>query len=83
MLRPTAAAIDLLLSMSLAVIGIAGAWLLRRRSLLSVRNLYLPAIAGVLLVAACVSVGWWTGVMFLVPLTAPWVAERRWEGDGG
>jgi hypothetical protein len=83
MLGLTAAAIDMTATLVLGAAGVGGAWWLRRSTTLSVRNLYLPAMLGVLLLGAAVAVRWWLGAVALLPLTAPWVAAagagRRWR----
>ena len=53
-----------------------GAWWLRRRSSLSIRNLYPPAALGVVLVGGAVAVRWWPGVLALT-------AAVRAVGGGG
>lgn len=83
MLTPKAALVAVALTLLLGCGGIAGAWLLRRRSTLSVRNLYPPAILGVLAFAGCTAAGWWEGMLVVMPLCAPWIAGaaagRRWR----
>jgi hypothetical protein len=74
---------DLVLTVILATGGVALAWALRRRSTLSVRNLYLPAAVAGMLVTTVLAVHWWTGTLILLPLGAPWIAGasvgRRWR----
>jgi hypothetical protein len=64
-------------------VGVAGAWLLRRRSGLSIVNLYPPAGVACGLLGVAVAVRWWPGVLVLMPVAAPWVAGaavgRRWR----
>jgi hypothetical protein len=83
MLSPAAAAIGLALILVLGAVGVGGAWWLRRRSSLSIRNLYAPAALGVVLVGLSVAVRWWPGVLALTALAAPWVGAvavgRRWR----
>jgi hypothetical protein len=83
MLRPQVVVVDLALSMIVGCGGVAGVWLLRRRSSLSVRNLYPPAVLAVVALATAVAVGWWTGVMLLVPASTPLLAGAaagwRWR----
>ena len=66
-----------------AGLGTAGAWLLRRRTMLSIRNLYLAATAGGLSCAAAVVTSWWDGLLVLAPLVAAPVTGallgRRWR----
>jgi TraM recognition site of TraD and TraG/Type IV secretion-system coupling protein DNA-binding domain len=63
--------------------GVAGAWLLRRRSTLRLQNFYGPAALGVLLLAGALAVRWWAAAMVMMVLAAPWaagaVAGRRWR----
>jgi ABC-type cobalamin/Fe3+-siderophores transport system ATPase subunit len=83
MLSPAAAAIGLGLTLVLGVVGAGGAWWLRRRSSLSIRNLYAPAAFSVLLIGGAVAAQWWPGVLALTALAAPWVGAvavgRRWR----
>jgi hypothetical protein len=68
---------DLALTMLLGAGGILGAWLLRRHSHLSARNLYPPeAACGVLLVGV-IAVHAWAGVLVLFPITTAWVPQPR------
>ncbi len=81
-------AVDLALTLLLSCGGWAGAWLLRHRSSLSARNLYLPAAASSLLLSIALAVHVWAVALVLLPLTAPWVAGAmvgaRWRsGDLG
>ncbi len=66
-----------------AAFGAAGAWLMRRRTTLSVRNLYLAAAAGALVCGAAIFVHWWGGLLVVMPLTAAPVTGalvgRRWR----
>ena len=74
---------DLTLTLGLAGAGVLAAWLVRRRSNLSARNFYPPALLAVVLGAACIAVQTWVGLMVVVPLAAPWIAAaiagRRWR----
>ena len=88
MLRPEVIAVDLLVTLTLAGAGVLGAWLLRRRTTLSARNLYAPAAAGAILLAAGVVLHAWTLGLVVLPLASPWVAGAivgaRWRsGDLG
>jgi hypothetical protein len=47
MLRPQVVVLDLALSLLLGCSGVGGAWLLRRRSSLSIRNLYPLAVLAI------------------------------------
>jgi hypothetical protein len=66
-----------------AAVGAAGAWLLRRRTTLSVRNLYLAAAAAALVCAAAVAARWWSTLLALAPLAAAPITGallgRRWR----
>ena len=83
MLRPQVVVLDLALSVIVGCGGIAGVWLLRRRSSLSVRNLYPLAVLAIVGLATAVAAGWWAGVMVLVPASAPVLvgaaAGSRWR----
>ena len=63
--------------------GVAGAWLMRRHSTLSIRNVYPPAVAGAVVVAAALAVRVWAAALIAAPLAIPWVvaaaAGRRWR----
>ena len=71
MLRPQFVVLDLALSGLLGCSGVVGAWLLRRRSSLSIRNLYPIAVLAIAAVAIAIASGWWAGVLVLVPVCAP------------
>jgi len=83
MLAPQVVLVDLAVILLFGMAGVGGAWLLRRRSTLSVRNLYAPAGLSALLAGVCVAVGWWDGLLLTLPLAALWisgaVAGRRWR----
>jgi len=83
MLRPQLILADIALTFLCAAAGAGGAWLLRRRSSLSVRNLYPVAAVAFALMVAVIAVRSWTAMMVLVPCAAPWVAAavagRRWR----
>ncbi len=86
--RAEIVAIDLALTLVLSCGGWVGAWLLRHRSSLSARNLYLPATASSLLLSIALAVHVWALALVLLPLTAPWVTGAvmgaRWRsGDLG
>lgn len=70
MLRPQVVVLDLALSLVLGCSGVGGAWLLRRRSSLSIRNLYPLAVLAIAAVATAVASGWWAAVIVLVPVSA-------------
>ena len=52
MLKPVLVLIDLAITLRGVAVGVGVSWLLRRRSTLSVRNLYPPAILALLVLAA-------------------------------
>jgi hypothetical protein len=83
MLRPQLILIDIAVTFLCAAGGTGGAWLLRRRSSLSVRNLYPVAALAFALIAAAVALRSWTAMMVLLPCAAPFVAAavagRRWR----
>jgi len=66
-----------------AAAGAAGAWLLRRRTTLSIRNLYLAAAASALVCAVAVVARWWNALLVLAPLAAAPLTGallgRRWR----
>ncbi len=83
MLQPEVVVLDLALALLSGAAGVAGAWLLRRHSGLSVRNLYPVAALGVAVVSLVVALRMWSVVMVLVPLATPALAAatvgRRWR----
>jgi len=88
MLRPEAVVIDLVVTLTLVGGGVLGAWLIRRRTTLSARNLYVPAAVGSIALAASFAAHAWTLGLLLLPLASPWVAGSivgaRWRsGDLG
>jgi hypothetical protein len=88
MLRPETIVADLGLTMLLGLAGAVGAWLLRRQTSLSARNLYLPAAVGVILLVGAIGLRAWTVAIVALPLVTPWVAGAivgaRWRtGDLG
>ena len=66
-----------------AAAGAAGAWLMRRRTMLSIRNLYLAAAAGALTCAIAVLARWWDALLVIGPLaagpTTGALVGRRWR----
>jgi hypothetical protein len=66
-----------------AALGALGAWLMRRRTTLSVRNLYLGAASAAVVCAAIVLLKWWDGLLVAAPLAAAPIAGtlagRRWR----
>jgi len=85
MLHPETVVADLALTMFLGLAGAVGAWLLRRRTTLSARNLYPPAAAGALSVAGAIGLSAWNVALVLLPLVSPWVAGAvvgaRWRSS--
>lgn len=83
MLFPTVMLVFLAATAGLAGLGIAVALWLRRRTMLSIRNLYPLAAAAVLALAAVIALHAWHAVPLVVALGAPWVAAsiagRRWR----
>jgi len=75
--------VDIAAVLTLGAAGIAGAWLMRRRTTLAVKNLYLAAVIAVSAAAAAAAARWWAGVVVLVagcsPLLAGAIAARRWR----
>jgi hypothetical protein len=59
-------------------VGVAGAWLLRARTTVSVKNLDLAAAAAVLVCAVAVIVRWWDGLLVLGPVAGAPVAGALW-----
>ena len=74
MLHPETVVADLALTMLLGFAGAVGAWVLRRRTTLSARNLYPPAAAGALSLAGAIGLSAWNVALVLLPLVSPWVA---------
>ena len=89
MLHPETVVADLGLTMLLGLAGAVGAWLLRRRTTLSARNLYPPAAAGALSLAGAIGLSAWNVALVLLPLVSPWMAgasrgsEMAIERPGG
>ena len=83
MLAPQALIIDLAATFCLAAGGVAGVWVMRKRSTLSILNLYLPAAIGAVMIVLCSVLQSWEALMVALPLTAPWIAAaiagRRWR----
>ena len=76
-------AADLALTLCCALAGAAGAWVLRRRTNLSARNLYPPASLGLLAVGGLAAVRAWTGALAALPLVSLWaggaIAGAKWR----
>ncbi len=85
MLHPETVVADLGLTMLLGLAGAVGAWLLRRRTTLSARNLYPPAAAGALALAGAIGLRAWGVAVVLLPLVSPWMAGAvlgaRWRSS--
>jgi hypothetical protein len=83
MLDPQALMLDLAATSCLAAVGVVGVWVMRRRTTLSIRNLYLPAAVGVAAIVVCSVLQSWDALLVALPLTAPWIAAaiagRRWR----
>ena len=83
MLHPETVVADLGLTMLLGLAGAVGAWLLRRRTTLSARNLYPPAAAGALALAGAIGLRAWN--VGARPVAAGVAVDGRrepWERDG-
>jgi hypothetical protein len=82
-MNPQALMVDLAATSCLAALGIVGVWVMRRRSTLSIRNVYLPAAVGVAAIAVCSVLRSWEAFLVALPLTGPWIAAaiagRRWR----
>ncbi len=67
----------------LGATGVGGVWVMRRRTMLSVRNVYLAAGAAIALCRLLAAGGWWGGLLVLAPVAAAPVAAalvgRRWR----
>jgi TraM recognition site of TraD and TraG len=68
---------------SCSALGAGTAWMMRRRTTLSVRNLYFAAAVACLLIAAAVVMRWWTPLLVIGPLaalpTTGALLGRRWR----
>lgn len=71
MLDPQTAVADLGVTILLGLAGVVGAWLLRRRTTLSARNLYPPAGAGLLALAGAIGLRAWDVAFVVLPLVSP------------
>jgi len=75
--------IDLVVTVTTGAAGVAGAWCMRRYTVVSARNLHPPAAAAALGVVVSVMVGSRVAELVLLPLMAPWVAAasagHRWR----
>ena len=83
MLSPAFVLLDLAIVLALGVLGMLGAWLLRRHSTLSVKNLYVVAVLVGVALAVSVAARAWSAVLVLAPLGAPALSGaasgRRWR----
>jgi hypothetical protein len=88
MLRLNFVAVDLVVTMAAGGCGILGAWLVRRRTSCSVKNLYLAAVVAGVLLGASMAARAWDVSLALLPVASPWifgsVVGARWRsGDLG
>ncbi len=83
MLAPALVLADIALVFLTGGLGVFGAWLLRRRSTLSIQNLYALALALGLVLGAALAARSWAAVLVLAPIGAPAItgalAGRRWR----
>jgi TraM recognition site of TraD and TraG len=83
MLRAPIVVGALSLTLLLAVMGVGAAWWMRRRTTLSCRNLYPPALICAVLLVGLAAMRWWAGLIVALPLGAPSLAgalvARRWR----
>ena len=88
MLRPEVVVIDFAVTLTLTGMGVLVAWLMRRRTTLSARNLYPPAGAGSVALVAVLGMHDWIAALVVLPVMVPWLAGAivgaRWRsGDLG
>ncbi len=88
MLEPQLLVADFGLTLLFAIAGTGAAWLLRRRTTLSARNLYPLAVVGLAIDAGLGCLRAWSPALILLPLVAAWVsaavAGAKWRsGDLG
>jgi hypothetical protein len=80
---PAVVIVSLVAALVLAVLGSGLAWVLRRRTMLSVRNLYLAAGAALLICVVGALVVGWSALLITAPLTAApgtgALVGRRWR----
>ncbi len=83
MLRPTVVLLDIALVIALGALGAFVAWLVRRRTTLSVKNLYVAAALTGLALGISLAARAWSAVLVLSPIAAPALAAalsgRRWR----
>jgi hypothetical protein len=67
----------------LGTAGVGGVWVMRRRSMVSVRNVYVVGVAAIAGCVGLVAAGCWTGLLVFAPAAAAPVAGalvgRRWR----
>jgi hypothetical protein len=70
-------------TVALAAVGAIGAWILRRHTTISIRNIYLAAGGGFATCALCIAAQSWSALLVLIPLSAAPVTAaligRRWR----
>ena len=75
--------IDLGVTVAVGAAGVGAAWLMRRYSSLSARNLYPPALLGVVAIVGCALGDQRAVELVLLPMAAPWVSGaavgHRWR----
>jgi len=74
MLAPRFVIASLALAALLGLGGVGAMWVLRRRSTLSARNLYPPAVLAGGVLAGLLAARWWDGALVALPFVSPWVA---------
>ncbi len=88
MIGPQAVVLDLASTGALGAAGVAAAWWMRSRTMLSARKLYPPAAIMLALVVTALALHAWTLALVALPVAAPWlsaaVIAARWRsGDLG
>jgi TraM recognition site of TraD and TraG/Type IV secretion-system coupling protein DNA-binding domain len=80
---PQAVLVDVAAVLACGAGGIAGAWLMRRRTTLAVKNLYVAAALAALVCGGAGLASWWPALMALLPVSAALLAGsivgRRWR----
>jgi hypothetical protein len=70
-------------TVALAAVGAIGAWIFRRHTTISIRNVYLAAGGGIAVCALCIAAQLWSALLLLIPLSAAPVTAaligRRWR----
>ncbi len=81
--RPEPVVIAAVVALALGCAGVALAWWMRRRTTLSIRNLYPAAVVGAAALTTSIAAHAWGLSLILLPLAAPWVAAAvvgsRWR----